>query len=192
MKNYIKLFTIAFIATIGFTSCNNDDDTPDPVNEEEVITTVIATFIPNGGGTNVILTSQDLDGDGPNDPEVTISGPFSSNTNYNGSVQFLNELESPAEDITEEVAEEALEHQVFYNITNGIGDITYNDMDSDGNPIGLSFQFQSLTTNDPVNGTLTITLKHEPNKEGDGVSDGDITNAGGETDAQVSYNVTVN
>ena len=82
----------------------------------------------------------------------------------------MNELESPAEDITEEVEEEALEHQVFYNATNGIGTISYNDEDSEGNPIGLSFIFQSMTTNDPINGTITITLRHEPNKDGDGVS----------------------
>ncbi len=190
MKNYLKILSIA-LTSIIITSCSSDDDTPIPVNEEEVITSVIATFTPVGGGTTVLLTSKDLDGDGPNSPEVTISGPFSSNTSYNGSVQFLNELESPAEDITEEVEEEALEHQVFYNATNSIGTMTYNDEDSEGNPIGLIFIFQSMTTNDPINGTITITLRHEPNKDGDGVSDGDITNAGGETDAQVSYNVTV-
>ena len=46
-------------------------------------------------------------------------------------------------------------------------------------------------SNDPINGTITITLRHEPNKGGEGVSNGDITNAGGETDAQVSYNVSL-
>tara|TARA_R110000787_G_scaffold284341_1_gene397926 strand:- start:9462 stop:10037 length:576 start_codon:yes stop_codon:yes gene_type:complete len=190
MKNYLKILSIA-LTSIIIASCSSDDDAPIPVNEEEVITTVIATFTPVGVGTTVVLTSKDLDGDGPNSPEVTISGPFSSNTNYNGAIQFLNELESPAEDITEEVEEEGLEHQVFYNITNGIGEMTYNDEDINGDPIGLSVIFQSITSNDPINGTIIITLRHEPNKGGEGVSNGDITNAGGETDAQVSYNVSL-
>ena len=190
MKNYLKILSIA-LTSIIIASCSSDDDTPIPVNEEEVITTVIATFTPVDVGTTVTLTSKDLDGDGPNSPEVTISGPFSSNTTYNGAIQFLNELASPAEDITEEVEEEGLEHQVFYNITSGIGEMTYNDEDTNGNPIGLSVIFQTITSNDPINGTITITLRHEPNKGGEGVSNGDITNAGGETDAQVSYNVSL-
>ena len=187
MKNYLKLLSI-ILFTILFTSCNSDDDTPDPVNEEEVITTVIATFVPQGGGTNVTLQSTDLDGDGPNEPVITISGPFANNSTYSGSVQLLNELESPAEDITEEVEEEALEHQVFYSVTNNIGNFSYGDMDSDGNPIGLVYSF---TTNDAGNGAMTITLRHEPNKDGEGVSDGNIANAGGETDIQVTFNVAV-
>ena len=137
------------------------------------------------------MQSTDLDGDGPNEPVITISGPFASNSTYSGSVQLLNELESPAEDITEEVEEEALEHQIFYSATNGIGDFTYNDSDSEGNPIGISFSFQSVNTNDSINGIITITLRHEPNKDGEGVSEGNITNAGGDTDIQVSFNVTV-
>ena len=186
MKNYIKLFRIALLVTFGFTSCNNDDDTPDPVNEEEVISTVIAIF--TDGNSTITLTSKDLDGDGPNEPVITISGPFASNTTYAGTVQFWNELEDPAEDITVEVEEEALEHQVFYSATNSIGSFSYGDMDSDGNPIGLIYSF---STNDTANGAITITLRHEPNKDGDGVSDGNIANAGGETDVQVTFNVAV-
>ncbi|HBK71516.1 MAG TPA: type 1 periplasmic binding fold superfamily protein, partial [Flavobacteriaceae bacterium] len=34
-------------------------------------------------------------------------------------------------------------------------------------------------------------LRHEPNKSASGVSDGDITNAGGETDIEVIFNITV-
>jgi hypothetical protein len=187
MKNYLKLLSIV-LTSIIITSCSSDDDTPPPINEEEVITTVIATFIPQEGGTSVVLQSTDLDGDGPNDPVIVISGPFANNTAYTGTVQFLNELESPAEDITLEVEEEALEHQVFYSTTNDLGTFTYNDSDSEGNPIGLIYNFQS---NNLSNGNITVTLRHEPNKDGEGVSDGDITNAGGETDVQVTFNVEV-
>ena len=185
MKHFFKLTFITLFA-LSITSCNNDDDSSEPVNEEEVISTVIAIF--SNGNSTVTLTSRDLDGDGPNDPVTEISGPFVANTTYAGTVQFWNELEDPAEDITEEVEEEALEHQVFYSVTNNIGNFSYGDMDSEGNPIGLVYSF---TTNDAGNGAMTITLRHEPNKDGEGVSDGNIANAGGETDIQVTFNVSV-
>jgi hypothetical protein len=50
------------------------------------------------GNQTVTLTSRDLDGDGPNAPVVTVSGDF--NTTYTGSVSFLNESITPADDIT--------------------------------------------------------------------------------------------
>ena len=186
----IKFLSMMAIAALTFNSCSNDDDAPAPVNEEEVITTVIVTLTPQGSGSPVTLTSRDLDGDGPNAPEVTVSGPLNNNSVYNGSVQFLNELENPAEDITEEVAEEDDEHQVFYSVTGGIGAIAYTDSDANGNPLGLSFTLTTSTT--ATSGAMTVILRHEPDKDAAGVSDGDITNAGGETDVEVSFNVVVN
>ncbi|WP_053977929.1 hypothetical protein [Mangrovimonas xylaniphaga] len=190
MKTILKFLPLLFVAPF-VTSCSSDDDTPAPVNEEEVITTLTATFVPVGGGTSVVLKTQDLDGDGPNAPVITVSGPFASNTTYNGSVEFLNELDSPAEDITEEVQEEGDEHQIFYATTNDLGTFSYNDSDADGNPIGVEFTFQTVETSTTLDGALTITLRHEPNKDATGVSDGDIANAGGETDIQTSFNISV-
>jgi hypothetical protein len=186
----IKFLSMLAVAALTFNSCSNDDDAPAPVNEEEVITTVIVTLTPQGSGTAVTLTSRDLDGDGPNAPVVSVTGPLNNNSVYNGSVQFLNELENPAEDITEEVAEEDLEHQVFYNVTGGIGTITYTDSDPNGNPVGLSFTLS--TSASATTGVMTVILRHEPEKDAAGVSEGDITNAGGETDTEVSFNVAVN
>lgn len=36
-------------------------------------------------------------------------------------------------------------------------------------------------------GTLTIIIKDQPNKSAPGVADGDLTNAGGSVDAEVSF-----
>ena len=188
MKKF-KLFSLLFIAVTAFVSCNNDDDDlPPPVNEEEVITTLTATLTPVGGGDVVTLQSQDLDGEGPNAPVITVSGNFAANTTYTGTVQVLNELENPAEDITTEVAEENDEHQFFYTSNNNLVTIDYTDMDGNGNPVGIQF---TLTTTNAGNGTLTITLRHEPNKTAAGVMAGDITNAGGETDVAATFNIAV-
>ena len=110
------------------------------------------------------------------------------NTIYNGEVQVLNELESPAEDITLEVAEEDDEHQFFYTPTNSIVNVTYTDMDANGDPVGLTF---TVSASGPGTGDLTITLIHEPMKSAANVSSGDITNAGGETDVEATFTITV-
>ncbi len=186
----IKFLFALLLSTILLNSCSSDDDNPEPVNEEEVITTVRFTLIPSNAGDTVVFLSQDLDGDGPNAPVNTVMGTIAASTQYTGSVQFLNEIESPAEDITLEVLEEDDEHQVFYEFSGTSGSsVTYSDMDADGNPIGVSVNFNSGAT--ATNNTLTITLKHEPNKSAVGVSDGDITNAGGETDVEVTFNYAV-
>lgn len=184
MKN-LKLIALLVIPVLFSTSCSNDDEV---VNEEEVITTVTTTL--TGGGQVITLTSRDLDGDGPNAPVVTVSGNLVAGTTYTGSTTFLNELESPAEDITIEVEEEGADHQVFYQLPSSIGTVTYTDTDANGRPIGLNFTLVAGTSGSI--GTLTVTLRHLPNKTASGVSGGDITNAGGNTDAAVNFSVAVN
>ena len=183
MKKY-SVLAIVLVTQFFIHSCTND--TSNPVNEEEVITTVSLTL--TGGGQVIALTSRDLDGDGPNPPAVTASGNLAPNITYTGAVAFLNETQSPAGDITLEVAEEGVDHQVFYQLAAGLGTITYTDLDLNGKPIGLSF---TLTTGNVGAGNLTVTLRHLPNKSASGVTTGDITNAGGATDAYVSFPVTV-
>ena len=181
-----SMYALLAIAMLG---CS-DDDTPEVINEEEVITTVILTLTPESG-EQVILTTIDLDINDNTPPETTVSGSFLENTEYQGAVRFLNETETPAEEITDEVLEEADEHQVFYEIQEGLDiGIMYNDdqQDTQGNPIGLQI---ILSTGVASSGSLTVTLRHEPNKSAEGVSDGDITNAGGETDITTTFNVSI-
>ena len=183
MKN-IKFIAMAIFATVILTSCD-DDDTPDPVNEEEVITTMTVTLTPNGGGTPVVLQTQDLDGDGPNPPIVTPTvATLTSGVTYNGVIVLLNETESPAENITTEVEEEADEHQFFYTIGSSLNaTTTYTSFDGNGNNLGTEF---TLTASAASSGNLTFTLRHEPTKPNTGLSD-----AGGETDIEATFSVTI-
>lgn len=187
MKTFKKI-SILFLSTLIFTACSNDDDNPTPVNEEEVITTLTATLTPVGGGTTITLQTRDLDGDGPNPPVVSVSSSLAIGTTYNGSLELLNETVTPAELINEEIEEEAEEHQFFFESTNNISTFAYADVDGNGNPIGLEF---TLTTGTAGTGSVTITLRHEPNKSAAGVSTGEIANAGGETDIEATFTVTV-
>jgi hypothetical protein len=179
----IKFLATAIFATLLFVSCSSDDDTPEPVNEEEVITTLTVTLIPNGGGSPVTLQTRDLDGDGPNPPVVT-TGNLATGVTYNGSIVLLNETEEPAENITLEVEEEDDEHQFFYTISGGLDATTeYSNFDGDGNPLGTQF---TLTAGAVSSGTLTFTLRHEPMKPNTGLGD-----AGGETDISAPFNVSI-
>ena len=105
MKNIYFLATVLF--TILLASCSKDNETPEAVNEEELITTLKVTLVPVSEGNTIVLTTRDLDGDGPNEPEITISSNLTAGVTYNGTIELLDETNSPAEDITEEVEEEA-------------------------------------------------------------------------------------
>ena len=181
----LRIFATVIFTTVLFVSCSNDEDiTPEPINEEEVTTTLTVTLVPDGGGTTVTLQTRDLDGDGPDAPAIDISGDLAAGVTYNGSIELLNETEIPAEDITEEVEEEDLDHQFFYTVGTGL-DVTtaYSNFDTEGNPLGTEF---TLTAGAVSSGTLTFTLRHEPNKPNTGLSDAD-----GETDIEVAFDIEV-
>lgn len=183
-KLRFSLFAIA-ISSLLFTACEKED--PVIENEEEVITTLNYTLAAQDGSGTVTLTFRDLDGDGGNAPVIT-GGTLAANTSYTGAVTLLNEQESPAENVTEEIEEENDEHQFFFSTSvNGVS-ISYADTDGAGDPVGL---VTTLNTGDAGNGSLTVTLIHEPNKAGEGVSDGLIANAGGETDIEVTFPIDV-
>ena len=184
MKNS-KILALALLTVFTFSSCNNDD--PEVVNEEEVITTVTTTL--TAGSSVITLTSRDLDGDGPNAPVVTASGDLKINTTYNGTTTFLNEAVKPADDITAEVKEEGDDHQLFYQAPVAVGTFTYLDADKNGKPIGLTFTLKTGAT--ATTGNITVVLRHLPAKSASGVATGDITNAGGATDASVTFPVKV-
>lgn len=175
-----------FIAALAFAGCSKDN-APTPVNEEELITTVILEFTDNNGNM-ARFTYRDLDGTGP-DTAIVVNDTLLANTNYSASVTFLNESETPAEDITEEVREEGADHQLFFGLTPILNlSFEYADSDANQNPIGLLTNF---STGAASNGALSLTLRHEPNKSASGVAEGDISNAGGETDVAVSFMVHI-
>ena len=178
-----RLLAILLISFLTFTACSDDDDHDhDEGTEEELITTVRYTL--TNGNNIVTLTFSDPDGEGGNDGTYSVSGNLDENLTYTGIIELLNETESPAEDITEEVKDEADEHEFFYTSDVSGLSITKTDTDGNGNPLGVE---TSLTTGSAGSGTLTVILKHEPTKPNSGSS----ASAGGSTDVEVSFNITV-
>jgi hypothetical protein len=181
-----------FILSLIFTGCSDDDDHDDhshPVNEEEVITTIEVTL--SDGTNSYVLIWEDLDGDGPDLPIIT--GATIPSNSYDAEIQLYNKTLDPTDDeyvVTTEILEEDVDHQFFFNASNGLNvfDFVYADADVDGNPIGQQFIIEDVSGS---GGDLNIVLLHEPNKNADGVSDGDITNAGGDTDIDITFPIIV-
>ncbi len=184
MKKFI--FSIFTLVLLCLTSCSKD---PEPVNEEELITTLVYTLDAAGTNQDVVMTFRDLDGDGGQAPVITTVGTLKVGESYTGSLSLLNESAKPVESITEEIITEALEHQFFFEVSGALAgklNITYNDKDSENNPIGL---VTKITASSVGTGKVKVVLKHEPNKKGSGVKDGNIANAGGETDIEVTFDI---
>lgn len=184
---FSKSLTIFVSLALSLIACKDDDSDIAIPNEEETITTVIYTLTDSQNNIST-FRFEDLDGPGGNSPTITPANLL-ANTTYTGVLTFLNESGEEVEDISEEVKEEDEEHQVFFiNRSSNIAEIAYLDADEDGNPLGLQTEFITTTSG---SGFVTIILRHLPSKNAVGVSDGGITNAGGETDIEVTFSFNV-
>lgn len=197
-----SLVALALLSLAAAAGCGSDAS--DAGNENEVITTVTLTFTPSGGGTAVSAKVDDPDGDGGKPP---VADPLTLAPGmYDVAVKFENRLETPPEDITEEVRDESAEHQVFFTGTAVNGPASnqptaplvhsYSDKDANDLPIGLT----NRITASAGTGTLTVTLRHMPPVHGkpvktastaDTVRGAGLSAVGGNTDAQVNFAATV-
>jgi hypothetical protein len=179
MKKSTYLISLFFVATLLLISSCGED--PEPVNEEELITTVKLTFTPVGFvGSVQTFTWRDLDGDGPIQPVIeTIA--LSNNRTYAVSIELLNESETPPEDITEEIDEERDEHLFCFETTNGLN-LSITRTDTDGTfEVGLESEW---ATGNASTGSVTVILKHQP-----GVKNGSCDL--GEVDVEATFPVTI-
>lgn len=203
---------LGLVGVLALSGCPDDGDDHDHDHESEVITTVRLTFTPQGGGAAVVAAFTDPDGDGgmsgSSDPITLAAG-----TTYALSVEFLNELEDPAEDITAEIEEESEEHQIFVfgtavegpaTPTNASAVLThaYDDVESnyggtvgDDLPVGLANEIVARAAG---TGRLTVMLRHLPelNEQPQKVAGLAERLAGGEAlpgdvDSEVEFEVTV-
>ncbi|TAE49521.1 MAG: type 1 periplasmic binding fold superfamily protein [Cytophagia bacterium] len=198
MKNFLRNSLLVALVTINIIACKKKED-PKPVEENELITTVKLTFtrldannVPVTNQTPIVVTWKDMDGTGSGAPVLSGSVNLMSNTSYNISTEFLDETKNPAENITTEISAEKEAHQVFFirSTTTIFSTFSYLDFDANTKPVGLQTRITTAST--ASNGTLRVVLRHEPNKNGVGVSGGDITNAGGSTDVDTTPAFTVN
>ncbi len=185
-------------------ACGHADDGYDQGNENEVITTVALEFTPVAGGPTIVAEFDDPDGDGGEAPTVDEINLAAGS--YLLEVRLENRLEDPPEDITQEVADEADEHLLFFTGSAAFGPASdssgaplsqaYDDEDSLGLPIGLQNTIEASSGA----GDLVVTLRHLPTVGGEAqktantpteVRASGFSAIGGTSDAQVTFSVTV-
>jgi hypothetical protein len=207
MKTWIKTGVLSGLLAglLFFSGCENKD--PEPENIPELITKLTLRFAPAGGGAVVTVTATDPDGEGVKDLQV--DGPITlvKGTQYNLTLELINGLYAPGEegyDLTEEIEEEADEHQFFFGFSEGVfsspagkgnikesasdipGPINYLDQDKNGRPLGLITSW--TTANASASGkTFRIMLKHQPD-----IKSTSSTSLDGETDLDISFILNVN
>jgi hypothetical protein len=186
-KHFLKFSLLLGTAAVLFSSCDKDNDDMEE-NEEEVITTLQMTFVPQGGGNTVTYSYDDPDGDGGANPMVQ-QIVLAPNKTYNVSLQLLNKTVTPAENITEEVEDEAEAHRFYYTPSAG-SNITVGNLNNDGNGVALGTT-STWTTTGAATGTLKVTLRHyagnPPNKAA-----GDLVNSSkSATDIEVDFTTRI-
>lgn len=191
----IYIVSLLMIAT----ACESDD----PVKEDapELITKVTLTFTPTGG-TPVVVTATDPDGEGVQDLEADGTVVLDPNVAYTLSIGLVNGLVSPGDDgydIGEEVEAEGDEHMFFFgwngaifsdpsgngNVDSRSDEVNYADEDANGLPLGLATQW--TTAGAAGSGELRIVLKHQP----DNLKSATSSSADGESDIDVTFDVSV-
>ena len=187
MKKQLLKFSLLFftVSAVVLSSCDEKDGEE---NDEEVITTMQLTLVPQGGGTTLTYKFDDPDGPGGNAPtkdQITLA----ANKTYNVTVQLLNKTVNPAVDVTLEVASEPQAHRFYYQPSAG-SNITVSGFnnDSSGIPLGIT---STWTTGAAATGTVRITLRHYPGNPPNKAANDPADSPKSSTDIEVDFNTVV-
>jgi hypothetical protein len=195
----LVLLLVSSVLLVHFSGCGDD---PQKENVPELITKITLTFTPLTGGDPIVVNAVDPDGEGPQDLTPDGSIELFENVSYSLTIQLFNELLSPGEEgynLTEEILEEANEHQLFFGFSNDVfssptgsgniapstGSINYEDEDANGLPVGLVTRWTTGAAQSDK--FFRVMLKHLPE-----IKSATSTSADGETDADVTFTLNIN
>ena len=150
-----KLTIFALLLGISLSGCKKDE--PEPIQDNEFISTMRLTF--TEGNNKLVYSIKDLDGDGGNAPVIDVIKLLPNKT-YTLSTEFLDETKNPIVNLTSEIEAESAEHLVVFEPNSAnLLTVTRTDKDSRNFEVGLK---ATAKTNAAVNGTLKVSLKHQP------------------------------
>jgi hypothetical protein len=190
MRTLLRKALAMVALVLVFTGCKKEEEPEAPAPADPVpavITTVVLTFTDPETSEVFEMRSVDTDGDGGNAPTITADA-LPGGRAYSLTVTVLDQAQSPTVDVTPRILAQAAEHQFFFAVQAAALTISYSDQDPGGRPVGLT---NLAITGAAGSGTLTVTLRQGPDKEAAGVAAGDMTNAGGETKAEVVFPVII-
>jgi len=183
MNKQIKQMTIVLtIVLFSFPACKKDPkpNTP-PVNEGELITTLIIETTDSATGQKNFFKFKDADGEGGNSPSQFDSIKLSQNSSYSVNLILLDESKTEVDTISNEVLNEGEDHLFSFTVSGINMTLRMDDLDKNGLPIGLKSIWKTGTSGD---GKLRVVLKHQP-----GIKNGDPTL--GETDIDIEFNCSI-
>lgn len=199
MLKYATRTGALVLAMALWAGCSKDD--PKKEDTPELITKATLTFTPTGGGTAVVVSATDPDGEGVQD--IAVDGPIDleAGTQYVLTIDLINTLVTvgqPGYSVTEEVEDEGQEHMFFFgwtgavfqtptgdgNVDNRDDEVDYIDFDAGGLPIGLLTSWTSAGT--AGSGTFRVILKHQPETKS-----ATSSSSVGETDLDLTFTINV-
>ena len=168
------------------TSCNDDDDNPEPVNEVELITNVTLTFTNSANAGDVVIMSN-VAPDGQEGAFTnSVNGAFTAGQSYSLALEITNESDPADVDdvLNGDVIPEGDEHFFKYNNTLGMGMIRDGSdlAGAGGSSLGVS---TTWTSGAAGTGNLQIILVHQPETTDDSDQFGSTT--GGEEDFRITF-----
>ena len=173
---------IAIAGALLITGCKKDKNAvgdPDDHDHDdaELITSMVLEFSDTANvQPNVTVAFRDPDGEGGNAATEFDTIALAANTVYSVKITLLDESKNPAVKISDEVKTEGDEHLFCYDVTGA--NINVARTDSDGKyEIGLDSRWTVAAAS---NGTVKVTLKHQP-----GVKN--VTCGVGDTDVEVNF-----
>ncbi len=161
---------------------------PEEDNETEVITTVELTIKDSANTSNSkTFVWEDSDGDGGNAPNRIDSILIDKSKTYITEIKILDKTKNPVEDITEEIKEEANDHQMYYSLSPATG-VALSITDKDGNNLPLGLNTKMVVGATAVGKkTLNLILKHKP-----GAKAANDASSVGETDVDITFPMRIN
>jgi len=182
IKTLFSILTVTVLLT-ALHSCKPEENNCDNC-ESELITSVYVSLTDSASGAVSRFAFRDLDGDGSNAPVQFDTIKLNANRTYNVSLLLLDESKTPADTISNEILEEANDHQFFYHAHDITVDFTYRDQVSNtpSLPIGLLTKWVVGATTGT--GEIHVTLKHQPD-----IKDGN--EATGDTDVEIEFKAQV-
>lgn len=175
--SFFRVGLLLLVLALVVTACDATEPEDDGAGEEEIISNVTLTLT-NEATNSTVVAEAVFDEAGVKQSADTV--PLAPGATYSGTIELRNRFED--EDITEEIAEEADEHQFFYVVQgdlSGAVTVTITDADEDGLPVGL--EFNVVVAEDlSGTGTLRVVLGHyderpkEANESVDAIPETDI------------------
>ena len=177
-----KLTIFAIVLGLSISGCKKDE--PAPVQDNEFISTMRLTF--TEGTNKLVYSAKDLDGDGGKAPVIDVI-KLLPNKIYTVTTEFLDETKTPAVNLTSEIKAESAEHLIIFEPNSAsLLSVVRTDKDSRNFEVGLT---ATAKTSAALNGTMKVTLKHQPEVGGMPTKNG--TASVGTTDFEGIFTVEV-